>query len=139
MKKKYIITRDAKPMYAMATCCGPQMGPLFTPTPTSDEIIKDILMQKDGPVLYEVIPENPQLTKYSRPVKLTLENYKLPYNEILGPILAAESAKKDVETLEPEVPPTPETEKSANLRSVPVQDEDELTDEELEALTNPDF
>lgn len=98
--KKYIITKDVKPLYALRANSGPEKGPLLRPTPVKIEVIKDILLQKDPPALYEVIPENPQLSRYSTPVKLTLENYDLPYETNLAHMLGQELANKDRENIE---------------------------------------
>lgn len=104
--KKYIMTPDAKPLYAMVKCCGPQMGPLRKPTPVPLDIIKDILMQVNAPTIYEVIPLNNQLTKYSTPVRLTLDNYRTSYDEILAPKVAKELSEEDMNQNVYEINPT---------------------------------
>lgn len=141
--KKYIMTPDAKPLYAMVKCCGPQMGPLKKPTPTPLEVIKDILMQANAPEIYEVIPQNNQLTKYSTPVRLTLDNYKTPYDEILAPIVAKDSSKADKDRDVYEIVSKGTSQNKADLKSRTEEKltehadhmtDDSYTEEEMELL-----
>lgn len=87
-KRKWILIPDYKPLWAMRECFGPTHGPLQEPCPTPLDIIGKLLRQdgRDALTIYEVL--NPKVSP-SDPVKLTLDNYTLPYHQIL----AGESVK----------------------------------------------
>lgn len=93
---KWIITKDYLPLYAMRKCFGPDKGPLRKPTIAPIWAIKDILSQKPAPELFEVKPENVQLTRFTRPVKLTLENYTRAYDDLLAEVIAEESKGSNI-------------------------------------------
>lgn len=80
---KYILIPEYAPLYAMHSCFGPEHGPLSQPTRTPIDVIGGLLQQtgREKVTVYEVIPtDKPKV--FSDPVKLTLENYRLPYAEI---------------------------------------------------------
>lgn len=84
--RKLIIIPEYRPLYALKAAFGPTQGPLTKPCPTPVDIIGKLLLQtgKEALTIYEVIPdpENPKIMM--PPVQLTLDNYRLPYNEIAG-------------------------------------------------------
>ena len=80
---KYILIPEYAPLYAMHSCFGPEHGPLSQPTRTPIDVIGGLLQQtgREKVTVYEVIPtDKPKV--FSDPVKLTLENYRLPYAEV---------------------------------------------------------
>lgn len=82
--RKYIIVPECRPLWAMRECWGPEFGPL-SPTPVPTDIIGKLLLQKgdEAVTILEVTPKAG--TKAMRPpVKLTLDNYRKPYEEIAG-------------------------------------------------------
>ena len=84
---KYITIPEMRPLWAMNRCYGPTHGPLNEPTPTPIPIIGELLRQtgKEALTINEVIPTgNVKGAKWSSPVRLTLDNYTLPYDVIAG-------------------------------------------------------
>ena len=114
--RKYIMIPEYRPLFAMQECFGPQHGPLKEPCPTPIPVIGKLLRQ-DGEnklTIYEVL-RNADRT-FTAPVLLTLDNYTLPYEEILGgkkadPGPALEPAKVEAAAVAPVIgnfnPPTP--------------------------------
>lgn len=82
--RKYIIVPEYKPLYAMAECWGPTHGPLTEPCLVPIDIIGKLLLQtgKDAVNIYEV-KKDPKGNMLPW-VKLTLDNYRKPYEEIAG-------------------------------------------------------
>ena len=80
--RKYIITPTYAPLYAARKCWGPEHGPLNQPTLFPVDIIGELLKQtgSEKVELYEVKKDGARFTK---PVRLTLKNYKLSYDEIV--------------------------------------------------------
>lgn len=117
--RKYIMIPEYRPLFAMQECFGPQHGPLKEPCPTPIPVIGKLLRQ-DGEnklTIYEVL-RNADRT-FTAPVLLTLDNYTLPYEEILGgkkadPGPALEPAKVEANAVAPVIgsfnPPAPEPE-----------------------------
>lgn len=81
--RKYILIPEYAPLWAMKKCWGPEHGPLTAPTLTPVDIIGELLNQvgQEKVSIYEVIREG---TGFSKPVRLTKVNYKLPYEKIVG-------------------------------------------------------
>ena len=81
--RKYIIVPEYAPLYALRKCFGPTKGPLSRPTLVPIDLIGELLHQtgKEKVSIFEVIPEG---KGFSDPVQLTLTNYTLPYEEIVG-------------------------------------------------------
>lgn len=81
--RKYIIVPEYAPLYALRKCFGPTKGPLSRPTQVPIDLIGELLHQtgKEKVSIFEVIPEG---KGFSEPVQLTLTNYMLPYEEIVG-------------------------------------------------------
>ena len=81
--RKYIIVPEYAPLYALRKCFGPTKGPLSRPTQVPIDLIGELLHQtgKEKVSIFEVIPEG---KGFSEPVQLTLTNYTLPYEEIVG-------------------------------------------------------
>ena len=88
--KKFILIPEAYPLYALGRVFGPKTGPLSKPTPVPIPVIGELLRQtgKDKVTISEVVPtkvlKSGQILKYSDPVRLTLGNYMLPYEAIVG-------------------------------------------------------
>lgn len=114
--RKYIMIPEYRPLFAMQECFGPQHGPLKEPCPTPIPVIGKLLRQ-DGEnklTIYEVL-RNADRT-FTAPVLLTLDNYTLPYEEILSgkkadPGPALEPAKVEANAVAPVIgnfnPPAP--------------------------------
>lgn len=120
---KYILIPEYAPLYAMHSCFGPEHGPLTQPTRTPIDVIGGLLMQtgREKVTVYEVIPTNkPKI--FSDPVRLTLENYRLPYDEIAGMDPADEG--KTIVMKEP-IPVTPIVTNPVVVPSSPVVNEPE--------------
>lgn len=85
--RKYILIPEYRPLWAMRRCFGPTHGPLSEPCPTALDIIGDLLRQtgKEALTIFEV--PNPKERK-GDPVRLTLDNYTLPYDEIVKGVKA---------------------------------------------------
>lgn len=81
--RKYIVIPEFRPLYAMQECYGPTHGPLKQPCLTPLAVIRKLLMQtgNESLTVMEVIKDE-KTGKYSEPVRLTLDNYMLPYDEI---------------------------------------------------------
>lgn len=81
--RKYIVIPEYRPLYAMQECYGPTHGPLKQPCLTPLAVIRKLLMQtgNESLTIMEVIKDE-KTGKYSEPVRLTLDNYMLPYDEI---------------------------------------------------------
>ena len=114
---KWIITKDYLPLYAMRKCFGPDKGPLRKPTIAPIWAIKEILSQNPAPELFEVKPENVQLTRFTRPVKLTLENYTRTYDDLLAEVIAEESKGLNIVDIIP-----PEKVPSKPIETTPSQE-----------------
>lgn len=84
--RKYIIIPTYAPLYAMSKCFGPTHGPLKKPVITPIDVIGELLHQVGGPEIFEVkkLADKDGKSTFSKPVKLTLDNYRLPYDEIAG-------------------------------------------------------
>lgn len=80
---KYILIPEYAPLYAMHSCFGPEHGPLTQPTRTPIDVIGGLLQQtgREKVTVYEVIPSVKPNT-FSAPIQLTLDNYRLPYDQI---------------------------------------------------------
>src|SRR5699024_5449157 len=81
--RKYIVIPEYRPLYAMQECYGPTHGPLKQPCLTPLAVIRKLLLQtgNESLTVMEVIKDE-KTGKYSKPVRLTLDNYMLPYDEI---------------------------------------------------------
>ena len=81
--RKYIVIPEYRHLYAMQECYGPTHGPLKQPCLTPLAVIRKLLMQtgNESLTVMEVIKDE-KTGKYSEPVRLTLDNYMLPYDEI---------------------------------------------------------
>lgn len=131
--RKFILIPEYRPLYAMAKCFGPTHGPLSKPCPTPVDIIGQLLLQKgkDAITIYE--------TKYDDkgntmpPLMLTLDNYKLPYEEIAG---IKEDAPAQVFTEMPKVqaPVEPVIEPAAPIEDSDIQEE--INEPEIEEPVN---
>lgn len=80
--RKWILIPEYKPLWAMRECFGPTHGPLDKPCPTALDIIGKLLRQT-GPDKLTVMEVLDPKTGPCTPVQLTLDNYTLPYHEIL--------------------------------------------------------
>lgn len=134
--RKYIITPTYAPLYAARKCWGPEHGPLNQPTLFPVDIIGELLKQtgSEKVELYEVKKDGARFTK---PVRLTLKNYKLSYDEIVGgvnpvnpvaPITPPEAAP--VEPIPEEIPEDEEVEETP-VEKDPLDELAETAQEEL--------
>lgn len=82
---KYIIVPNYCPLYAMAKCFGPTHGPLTKPCPTPVDIIRELLLQTgtEKVHIYEVGYDIQKKTTYGEPVQLNMNNYKIPYEQLI--------------------------------------------------------
>ena len=83
---KYILIPEYRPLYAMRHCFGPTHGPLTKPCPTPVDVIGQLLQQtgKEAVSIYEVKYDTVKQTTTGDPIRLTLENYKMPYDQIVN-------------------------------------------------------
>lgn len=80
--RKLIMIPEYKPLFAMSKCFGPPHGPL-NPTLTPISVIGELIKQK--PPYQLTVMEVVKVGKeFSDPVQLTLENYMLPYDDIVA-------------------------------------------------------
>lgn len=101
LPKKFIIVPKYAPLYAMTKICAPTKGPIKTPIAVPLDIIRELLSQRSGtPEIFEVLPVDPGHGKFSKPVRLTLDNYKKPYKEILAATDSEEAVEAPVEKKE---------------------------------------
>lgn len=81
--RKYIVIPEFRPLYAMQECYGPTHGPLKQPCLTPLAVIRKLLLQTGNESLTVMeVTKDEKTGKYSEPVRLTLDNYMLPYDEI---------------------------------------------------------
>ena len=81
--RKYIVIPEYRPLYAMQECYGPTHGPLKQPCLTPLTVIRKLLLQTGNESLTIMeVTKDEKTGKYSEPVRLTLDNYMLPYDEI---------------------------------------------------------
>lgn len=97
--KKLILIPESRPLYAMQRRLLISRGPIMKPTPVPVSVIGELLRQSGNEkvTIYEVIPQG---NRYSKEVELTLDNYTLPYDEILNgvtPEAAVEQSPLQVE------------------------------------------
>lgn len=83
---KYILIPEYRPLYAMRHCFGPTHGPLTKPCPTPVDVIGQLLQQtgKEAVSIYEVKYDTVRQTTTGDPIQLTLENYKMSYDQIVN-------------------------------------------------------
>lgn len=129
---KYIIVPNYCPLYAMSKCYGPTHGPLTKPCPTPVDIIRELLLQTgvEQVHIYEVGYDTAKRTTYGEPVRLTMSNYQIPYDQLVrnsasqyeaGEVVTAEmteskpvtptvlEAEVDISIEDPTEEPTPVT------------------------------
>lgn len=127
--RKYILIPEYRPLFAMARCYGKTHGPLDRPTPVPIDIIGGLLSQRgqDKLTVYEtkILPDGSSAT----PVLLTLENYKLPYEEIVGKPNEENYAEPTMVTMEPDIQ-EPEVVAPTLVEELPTEVESEGTQEE---------
>lgn len=137
---KYILIPEYRPLYAMRYCYGPEHGPLTKPCPTPLDVIGKLLLQSGSEQvsIYEVKYDPVTRTTGGEPVRLTLENYRLPYDQIAGNvnIPVAETVVavpvKEVKTVKPVIIEKLE-EEEPSVTTEPV--EEEVQEEESEPIT----
>lgn len=134
--RKYIITPTYAPLYAARKCWGPEHGPLNQPTLFPVDIIGELLKQtgSEKVELYEVKKDGARFTK---PVRLTLKNYKLSYDEIVNGVhpvnLVAPITPPEAVPVEPIPEEVPEEEE---VEETPAEEDplDELAETAQEEL-----
>ena len=111
--QKYIIIPEYRPLFALARNYGASHGPLTKPAHVTLDIISGLLDQTGDNALtvYEVQPKDDG--SMSAPVRLTKENYMLPYEEIAGithdtPTIRVEEVKIDPVVVSPVVTVKPD-------------------------------
>lgn len=129
---KYIIVPNYCPLYAMSKCFGPTHGPLTKPCPTPVDIIRELLLQTgvEQVHIYEVGYDVAKRVTYGEPVRLTMSNYQISYDQLVrnsasrytaGEVVTAEmteskpvtptvlEAKVDISIENPDEEPAPVT------------------------------
>lgn len=106
--RKYILIPEYRPLYAMARCWGPLHGPLTKPTPTPIDVIGELLQQtgNEQVTIYETKPDPEHPHQMLPHVRLTRDNYMLPYDEIAGRTQSAKSMEEVPVTTPTPVEPT---------------------------------
>lgn len=128
--RKYILIPEYRPLYAMRHCWGPSYGPLWKPTLTPVDVIGELLLQTGNEKLsiFEVV-KLANSNRFSEPVQLSLENYRLPYEEIVA---RSKQAEKPVHgDISVETPP--QTESTVSLPTLEDEDTADETVEEVPA------
>lgn len=128
--RKYILIPEYRPLYAMRHCWGPSYGPLWKPTLTPVDVIGELLLQSGNEKLsiFEVVKLT-NSNRFSEPVQLSLENYRLPYEEIVA---RSKQAEKPVHgDISVETPP--QTEPTVSLPTLEDEDAADETVEEVPA------
>lgn len=140
-EKKYIVIPEYKPLYAMKYCYGPTHGPLTEPCPTPIEVIGKLLLQSGNEKLsiYEVKFDPIKRVRLSEPIKLTLTNYKLPYDEIVAgkaiDIKPKETVVIDTKEASESVAPVKEEEtlvETKNIEEIPEVKPDEIDEKMIQ-------
>ena len=118
--RKIIQIPEFIPLWAMKRCWGPTHGPL-APTPVPIDVIGELLKQgaPNTPTIYEVKP-NPKGRGFMNPVRLTLKNYTLPYDDIVGgktepDWVKVEEVRAQTAVVEPQVVAAPTFQETASL------------------------
>lgn len=121
--RKYILIPEYRPLYAMRHCWGPSYGPLWKPTLTPIDVIGELLLQSGNEKLsiFEVV-KLANSNRFSEPVQLSLENYRLPYEEIVARSKQVEKPTNG--DISVEVPP--QTEPTVSL---PTMEDEDASDE----------
>lgn len=129
--RKYILIPEYRPLYAMRHCWGPSYGPLWKPTLTPVDVIGELLLQSGNEKLsiFEVVKLT-NSNRFSEPVQLSLENYRLPYEEIVA--RSKQTEKPTNGDISIEAPP--QTEPTVSLPTI----EDEDTSDETTETTGDD-
>lgn len=126
--RKYILIPEYRPLYAMRHCWGPSYGPLWKPTLTPVDVIGELLLQSGNEKLsiFEVV-KLANSNRFSEPIQLFLENYRLPYEEIVARSKQAEKPVHGDISVE-----TPfQTEPTVSL---PTLEDDDIADETVEEV-----
>lgn len=134
--KKHIIIPKYAPLYAMIKCCGPTTSPIRTPLAVPVDIIGELLAQRHNtPEIFEVVPIDRYHNKYTDPIKLTLDNYKLPYSELCG---AMGDTNPTLEAPEPAATHTVTEPAAENTPSTPITDAPEINAPVADDVTEPE-
>lgn len=138
---KYIIVPNYCPLYAMSKCFGPTHGPLTKPCPTPVDIIRELLLQTgvEKVHIYEVGYDTRKKTTYGEPVQLNMNNYKIPYEQLVrktdsahdvGEVVTEEVTTSEVITptiiTEAEVVMSEKSSDSANIEGASQCTEDDI-------------
>lgn len=106
---KYIIIPEWAPLWAFKEVFGPEWGPLEKPTPCPESVIGKLLKQsgKEKVTIYETKFDSNRKTL--PPVQLNLDNYMMPYEEIIASMEANDGkvpeVKPDGKYIEPAIEP----------------------------------
>lgn len=139
---KYILIPEYAPLYAMHSCFGPEHGPLTQPTRTPIDVIGGLLQQtgREKVTVYEVIPSTKPNT-FSAPVQLTLDNYRLPYEQIAvippveksATVVVSEPVINEPVVTEPVVVPSSQVVDEPENSVVETTEDDEIKTEDTAA------
>lgn len=125
---KYIIVPNYCPLYAMSKCYGPTHGPLTKPCPTPVDIIRELLLQTgvEQVHIYEVGYDAAKRTTYGEPVRLTMSNYQIPYDQLVRNSASQYAAGEVVTAEMTESKPVTPTVLEAEVEESPaIEDKDE--------------
>lgn len=125
---KYIIVPNYCPLYAMSKCYGPTHGPLTKPCPTPVDIIRELLLQTgvEQVHIYEVGYDTAKRTTYGEPVRLTMSNYQIPYDQLVRNSASQYAAGEVVTAEMTESKPVTPTVLEAEVEESPaIEDKDE--------------
>lgn len=138
--KKLIIIPESRPLFAMQRRLMISRGPIMKPTPVPISAIGELLRQSgnDEVTIYEVVQNG---TRYSKEVRLTLDNYTLPYDEIVNGKTVSASTEKTPLPVEPDIVEPEVTPAAENASDPEIPEVTELTNETapegVEVIENP--
>lgn len=137
--RKYILIPEYRPLYAMARCWGPLHGPLSKPTPTPIDVIGELLQQtgNEQVTIYETKPDPDHPNQMLPHIRLTRDNYMLPYDEIAGRSQSTKSIEK-VSVTTPEIVEPTIVEDAEDIKNEPVSEEVDTGEAETAVYQEPE-
>ena len=137
--RKYILIPEYRPLYAMARCWGPLHGPLSKPTPTPIDVIGELLQQtgNEQVTIYETKPDPNHPNQMLPHIRLTRDNYMLPYDEIAGRSQSTKSIEK-VSVTTPEIVEPTIVEDAEDIKNEPVSEEVDTGEAETAVYQEPE-
>lgn len=144
---KYIICTSKAPMYAMGEICQNTQGPTKFPVKVPLWVLEKLLHQKGSNRLdiYEVTIKSYQpRIRTTDPIRMTLENYDTPYEELAEAIKAKAAEKPKVipdnrESVKriPGAKPAGKTQQKKRIQPIAVSTEPAVVKDTAEATTVP--